>query len=339
MVVKSTNQLRPYISDIEVFLPERIVTSCELEAMINKKEKLLDAGSVERLFGVRERRYAESDVQVSDLGANAARNLVEKHGASEIDCMIFASACGDLIEPATANIVHSKLGLECPAFDVKNACNSFVTALQVASSFIEAGVYKKVLITSGEKLSNTIRFEPADESELKKGLASLSFGDAGSAVMVEPSPNGCGIFYQKFKTVGKHWDLCTIKGGGSMFPFDSDKNYFEGKTSELAHVFVVEGKTFVHTSLAEAGCELEDIDYFFTHQVSSRTIEIMAMVLSIPIEKIIRVSDLLGNVASVSIPLSLHIAENRGLLKHGNKIAIIGMAAGISISVQLMVWK
>ena len=29
-----------------------------------------------------------------------------------------------------------------------------------------------------------------------------------------------------------------------------------------------EGKTFVHTSLAEAGWELEDIDYFFTHQVS-----------------------------------------------------------------------
>jgi len=331
--------LRPYISDIEVYLPERIVTSSELETIINKGGKLLDTGSLERLFGVRERRYADPSVQVSDLGANAARNMVQKHGVREIDCLIFASACSDLIEPATANIVHSKLGLECPAFDVKNACNSFVTALQVASSFIESGVYKKILIISGEKLSNTIRFEPADEHELKRGLASLSFGDAGSAVMVEPSPNGCGMYFQKFKTVGKHWELCTIQGGGSMFPFDPGKNYFEGKTSELAHVFVEEGRSFVQASLAEAGWELDEIDYVFTHQVSSKTIEILAMVLNIPIEKIIRVSDLLGNVASVSIPLSLHVAESNGLLKHGNKIAIIGMAAGISISVQLMVWK
>jgi 3-oxoacyl-(acyl-carrier-protein) synthase III len=331
--------MRPYISDIEVYLPERVVTSFELETIINKGGKLLDTGSVERLFGVCERRYADPTEQVSDLGANAARNMVEKHGAREIDCLIFASACSDLIEPATANIVHSKLGLECPAFDVKNACNSFVTALQVASSFIESGVYKKILIASGEKLSNTIRFDPADEHELKRGLASLSFGDAGSAVMVEPSPNGCGIHFQRFKTVGKHWNLCTILGGGSMFPFDPEKNYFEGKTSELANVFVREGRSFVLASLSEAGWALEEIDYFFTHQVSSKTIELLAMCLGIPIGKMIWVSDQLGNVASVSIPLSLHVANTKGMLKHGNKIAIIGLAAGISISVQLMVWK
>ena len=48
--------MRPYISDIEVYLPERVVTSHELEAMINKKEKWLIEGSLERLFGIRERR-------------------------------------------------------------------------------------------------------------------------------------------------------------------------------------------------------------------------------------------------------------------------------------------
>jgi acyl-CoA:acyl-CoA alkyltransferase len=331
--------VRPYISDIGVCLPEKIVSSVELEKMINKNGVLLSEGSVEKLFGVKERRYAENCVQVSDMSADAARDLVEKHGANEIDCMIFASACSDLIEPATANIVHAKLGLRCPAFDIKNACNSFVTALQVASSFIESGVYEKILITSGEKLSNTIRFEPSDEAELKRGLASLSFGDAGSAVMVEASPNGCGIYFQKFKTVGSHWELCTIQGGGSMFPFDTGKNYFEGRTSELAQVFATEGSEFVHTSIAEAGWSLDDIDYIFTHQVSAKSFEILALVLGIPLSKIIQINSSFGNTASVSIPLSMHIAEQKGMLKHGNKIAIIGLAAGISISVQLMVWK
>ncbi len=331
--------MRPYISDIGIYLPERIVTSSELENIVNKKRKLLAEGSVERLFGVRERRYANDHVQVSDLGANAARNMVEKHGAGEIDCMIFASACSDLIEPATANIVHAKLGLQCPAFDIKNACNSFVTALQVASSFIVSSVYKKILIISGEKLSNTIRFEPNDEVEMKKGLASLSFGDAGSAVMVEASQNGCGMYFQKFKTVGKHWSLCTIQGGGSMFPFDPDKNYFEGKTSELTQLFVTEGYSFVLECIAEAGWSLSEMDYVFTHQVSSRSLEIFANTFGISVDKFTQISGSFGNVAAVSIPLSLHVAEQNGTLRHGHKIAIIGLAAGISISVQLMIWK
>src|SRR3954451_6360351 len=203
MVIKCKNNLRTYISDIGVFLPERAVSSSELEGIVNKKRKMLPDGSIERLFGVRERRYAEAHIQVSDLGANAAKDIVEKHGADAIDCMIFASASSDLIEPATANIVQEKLGLHCPVFDVKNACNSFVTALQIASLFIESGIHKMILIVSGEKLSNAIRFEPANEEDLRKGLASLSFGDAGSAVLVEASSNGCGIYFQKFKTVGK----------------------------------------------------------------------------------------------------------------------------------------
>lgn len=253
--------------------------------------------------------------------------------------MIFASASSDLIEPATANIVQEKLGLDCPAFDVKNACNSFVTALQIASSFIDSGIHKKILITSGEKLSNSIRFEPEDAEDLKKRLASLSFGDAGSAVMVEGSANGCGLYLQKFKTVGKHWGLCTIKGGGSMFPFEQDKNYFEGKTSELAKVIITEGYRFLQSCFSEPGWTLSDIDHVITHQVSMKSFEILAANSGFPIHKMIQVCDLYGNIASVSIPLSLHIAEKKGILKHGDKIAIIGLAAGISISIQLMVWK
>lgn len=310
-----------------------------MENIVNKNSQILPKGSIERLFGVRERRYAEANVQVSDMGANAARNIVEKHGADTIDCMIFASASQDLIEPATANIIQEKLGIHCPVFDVKNACNSFVSALQIASSFIEGGVYKKVLITSGEKLSNSILFEPSCKEDMQKRLASLSFGDGGSAVMVENSANGCGLYYQKFKTIGKHWRLSTIKGGGSLHKFEPKAIFFEGKTAELAHVFIAEGSKFLQSCFSESGWTLPEIDYVFTHQVSMKTFEIVATNLGFPVHKMIQLCDLYGNIASVSIPLSLHIAEKNGILKHGNKIAIIGLAAGISLSIQLMVWK
>jgi 3-oxoacyl-[acyl-carrier-protein] synthase-3 len=336
---KRKNKLSAYISDIGIFLPEKIVSSCELEAIINKNGKLLPSGSIERLFGVKERRYADNDMQASDLGVQAAISVVEKHGAASIDCMIFASASSDLAEPATANIAHAKLGLHCPAFDIKNACNSFVTALQIASSFIDANTYKKVLIISGEKTSTSIRFQPKNGEDLKKRLASLSFGDAGSAVMVEQSVNGCGIFFQKFKTVGKHWELCTIKGGGTMFPTDFDKSFFEGETAKLANVFIKEGGSFLQACFAEAGLSLSEIDHVFTHQVSSKSFDVIAAASCFPNHKIIKICDLYGNTASASIPISLYTAEKKGLLKHGDRIAIIGLAAGISISIQLMIWK
>jgi 3-oxoacyl-(acyl-carrier-protein) synthase III len=331
--------MRPCINGIGIHLPERIVSSSELEQVINQGQPIIPEGSIERLFGVRERRFAAEQIQASDLAANAAREMLGNHNFDDVDCLIFASACGDLIEPATANIVQAKLGLHCPSFDVKNACNSFVSALQIACSFIQSGGYRKILITSGEKLSNSIRFNLDDSEALKRNLASLSFGDAGAAVMVETSPNGSGMYFQKFKTVGKHWPLCTVPGGGSLYPHDADKLFFDGRTSELAVVFAEEGVGFVRKSVEEAGWAWDDIDLLFTHQVSTRSFEALSFALDVPLEKIVRINCEYGNIASVSIPLSLHLAEKQGRLRHGSKIAMIGLAAGISISVQLMVWK
>lgn len=330
--------MKPYISEIEVFLPPRKVSSAEIEALVNRKGKFVPNGSVERMFGVKERRFADAATQVSDLAANAARKIVDKHGKDSIDCLVFASACSDLIEPATANIVQDKLGLNCPAFDVKNACNSFVTALQIAQAFIVAGTYKRILIATGEKLSNSIKLDIQDDEDLKGRLAALSFGDAGSAVLIEASMNGRGIFFQRFKTSGRHWKLCTIQGGGSMFPFEMNKNYFVGKTSELSEVMFEEGSQFVIDCFNDAGWSMNDVDHIFTHQVSERTFEQVSDFFKIPQEKFHRIVGEFGNTASASIPLAIHKAAAEGKLKKGDKAAIIGLAAGISISVQLMVW-
>jgi 3-oxoacyl-[acyl-carrier-protein] synthase-3 len=290
------------------------------------------------MFGVKERRYADAKTQVSDLAANAARKIVDKYGKDHFDCLIFASACSDLIEPATANIVQDKLGLNCPAFDVKNACNSFVTALQIAHAFVVSGTYKSVLIATGEKLSNCIKLDINSDEDLTDRLAAFSFGDAGSAVLVEASANESGLVFQRFKTTGKHWALCTIQGGGSMFPFEPEKNYFKGKTSELSEVMFEEGAEFVAGCFADAGWKMNDVDHFITHQVSDRTFEQVAAFFNIPEERFHKVISEHGNTAAASIPLALHKASAAGKLKKGDKVAIIGLAAGISVSVQLMIW-
>jgi acyl-CoA:acyl-CoA alkyltransferase len=330
--------MRAAITHINSYLPERIVCNDEIEGWVNKSGTWLTPGCLERLFGIRERRYSNENQQTSDLAMLAAQPIVEQVGAHTIDCLIFASACGDLLEPATANIVQQKLGLRCPVFDIKNACNSFVSGVQVASSFIQSGIHKNVLVVNGEILHHSIRFNLEPDEDISRRLASYTFGDAGAAVLLSASTNDSGLHYQKFKSNGEHWKLCTIMGGGSLFPHDPDKYYFEGFTSELKTQLIEQSIGMVDEALIETGWKADDIAHIFTHQVSMNTFNIVAHHAGMCTSKFRSTFQETGNTAAASIPLAMHQAIEQGKLRRGDKILLIGLAAGVSISIQLIIW-
>lgn len=329
---------RTKIAEINTYLPEQRVGNPALEARINSGSKLIPEGGLERLFGIQERRLAAKNEQVSDLATQAANPIVERIGAHNIDFLIFASACQDLIEPATANIVQHKLGLQCPAMDIKNACNSFVSGLMTASSLIAAGICSNALIVSGEKPSDAIRFDFDHAAQISPYLAGFTFGDAGAAVLLTTSDDESGFHFQRLMTKGEHWELCTVKGGGSLFPHDAGQNYFEGRMVELKEVLAKEARHFFKKCLQEAGWQPGDIQHLFTHQVSTASIETIAELTGVPSSRIEPVFQNFGNTVSASIPLAMHQRLQSGAINKGDKIALLGLAAGVSVSVQLMVW-
>jgi acyl-CoA:acyl-CoA alkyltransferase len=314
------------------------VSSLEIENRVNTTKTLLPPGIIERLFGIKSRYFADAGVNCSDLAAGAARKILAQTDPDTIDCLIFASASSDLIEPATANIVQTKLGLQCPVLDVKNACNSFVSGMQVASSFIQSGMYKKVLVTNGEILQNAITFNIQDSADLTKRLASFTLGDAGAAAVLETTTEDDGIIYHDMKTLGEYWDLCVIPGGGSMFPQDCSKHFFEGKTSEMRHIFMREKGEMFEKCFRATGYTRADIDHYFLHQVSKNSTETIASDLNIPLEKCHSILEEFGNTAAASIPINMARAVAAGKLKKGDKVIIVGLAAGISMSVQMLIW-
>jgi acyl-CoA:acyl-CoA alkyltransferase len=224
------------------------------------------------------------------------------------------------------------------AFDVKNACNSFVTGLHIANALIATGNHQKILLVTGEILSQAIKFEISDKEDLGKRLASLSLGDAGAAALIEPSTDNSGIYSQKLISVGRYWSLCTLPGGGSMYPHDMSRTYFEGKTTEMMQIFLDNRGTLLEQCLAEAGWDLAEIDHFFMHQVSKKTFEVVAERLGIPLEKFFHVMEDHGNIAAASIPFAMSVAWEKGKIRKGDKIMLIGIASGISISFQLLIW-
>ncbi len=326
------------ISEINTYLPVRKVTTAELSSMISSPHSNVSEQVLIRMFGVKQRHFAASDEQVSNLAVAAALPIVEKTGRENIDLMIFASACSDLIEPATANIIQEKLGLECAVFDVKNACNSFITAMDIARQYICNGTSKKILIVNGEKLSDSIRFELQHKNQLSEHLAAYSFGDAGAAVLLEACGEESGILFQKIYSRGKYWKLCTINGGGSMHPRDLSKLYFTGFTSELREAFMTEFRRELVLSKEFIDAIIPRIKWVFTHQVSVTSFDAIAETVGIPAERFISVVENYGNCAAASIPLSIKQALDDGRLQKGDEILIIGLGSGLALSITYMIW-
>jgi acyl-CoA:acyl-CoA alkyltransferase len=324
------------IVDINIYFPKRIVLNSEVESMITIGGNPITPGIIERMFGIKQRRFADPAEQVSDLATKAAQLLLNRNNC-EIDLLIFAAASSDLIEPATANIIQQKLGLTCPCMDIKNACNSMTSAIHTASAFIEAGIYNNILITNGEKLSDVVKYNIEREEDLLKYLPGYSLSDAGAAILIGKD-RGHKILFQKFHTIGKYWDLCKVEGGGSIAFRNPEKYFFEGNTKVLKDVFEEIGGPFVDQCLEEFGWHKEAINHVFTHQVASSTAGFVTHEIGVPIEKCLNVFANNGNTAAATIAVSINEAIERDLLKSGDKILVIGMAAGVSISVQLIEW-
>lgn len=326
------------ISHINHYVPPRKITNAELEQNLFPFLKENSDGLLYRIFGIDSRYFAEKDEMVSDMAATAAIPLLDLLDRKEIDLLLFCSACSDMIEPATAAIIQSKLGLHCPAIDVKNACNSFVSGLHFANALLQSGFYKKILILSAEKLSDSIRSEFRSKEEIQTNLAAYSFGDAAAAVIVEFSKEKRGIFFEKIMSKGAFWDLCTVPGGGSFGNKNVDMLYFSGKTTLLQDVFEKEAIPEMFDWLRENDLELKRMDHVFCHQISSRSIDKLEQAIELPPLSIKRIFPTYGNVAAASIPLALSMAVQNKEIREGQKVSLIGFAAGISYSIQTLTW-
>ena len=132
--------MKGYIAKIASHLPEQQLSNADVAQRINAADVDITGETIDSLIGPCTRRYASATTQASDLAVSAAEKVLRGEQKEDIDLLIFASASADLIEPATANIVQHKLGLNCAAFDIKNACNSVTTAMEVANSLIRHNI-------------------------------------------------------------------------------------------------------------------------------------------------------------------------------------------------------
>jgi 3-oxoacyl-(acyl-carrier-protein) synthase III len=332
------------ITGVGHYLPEECISSNEVEKRVaaNSNGFQMPKGIIQRLTGVANRYYASPNHVSSDLAARAGKMALQNANVdpSDIDILIYASASQDIIEPATANIVQEKIGcFNSHIFDVKNACNSFINALDIAYSFIISERANRILVTTGEILSPSINWKIKGMKELDRKLAALTLGDGGGACLVEASKESDrGIFPGRFYSDGSHWELSTILAGGSLMKNDTSRMYFECESIKLQALATKVLPKLILQVLDDIGWSLHDIKLAVPHQVSLKATQILCEIINFPIDRCVVTLDKVGNTAAASIPIALSLAIGESRTAQNDKILLIGGAAGFSAAVVPVIW-
>ena len=326
------------------YLPSRVVTTMESERLANFEKFGVKLGLCKMLTGCHERRYSEPDEYCSDIAAKAAEKAIENAQISrdEIDAVIFCSVSQDFAEPATVNVVMDLLSIDNAfGFDVKNACNAFLSGLDIADSLIKTNKARYVLVVSGEALSKWVSYEFEDKNDMiNRAPVTFSIGDGGGAIILGGTDEeGVGFVKGIFETFPKYWNNNVVWGGGVRFPHSPEKMFIPGTTKVIIDEQRNLGKHLLPLLSSEVGWDFtKDIDHYVPTQVAKWINQSMSKELNFPMEKIVQVVEKYGNVGASNIPIALVELIESGKLKRGDKLLMTGVGVGINIASVAMVY-
>ena len=334
--------LRAAISGIAYATPATLVPTRDVESRIAHESGRLPIprGRLESISGIRSRYMVCPGEYASTLAIDAGRRALADAGIepAAIDLLVFASASQDQIEPATAHIVADGLGVHAPAFDAKNACNSFINGVEIAEAFILTGRAKRVLVVSGETPTLAIRWKVGSVRELRRSFVGYTVGDLGTAAVVEPATDGRGIYYRDHHAESSHWGIVGLPGGGARNPGpDPEHCFIEGDGNALRDAFMDLDADIVLRLFRETGTTWDDYAIVCAHQVTASFVDDLVRKVGLPRERLVVTVDRFGNVGSGTLPLGLALARAEGRVNAGDRVLWIGLGAGISVATMAFV--
>ncbi len=322
-------------------LPPNVVTSADLEQQLaSVYERLkLPEGRLELMSGIRSRRYWDAGTLPSQGAVLAGRKALLASGLSvaDIDFMVFTSVSRDMMEPATASFVHRSLGLpeHCQIFDISNACLGFLNGMLMLANMIELGQVRYGLIVASETAEDLIRStiqqlltdESMTRKTIKPAFASLTIGSGAVALVMgsrKVQDTGHHLLGGACRANTLHNDLCH---GGQ----NSEQETLMSTDAELLLVKGIETASMCWQAfLEEINWDKESIDRFFCHQVGNAHARQLFSTLGLEPERNFETLSVLGNVGSVSAPITMAMGIEKGKLKSGQKAALLGIGSGIN---------
>jgi 3-oxoacyl-[acyl-carrier-protein] synthase-3 len=317
--------------------------SCVPDLILDNKyfEKIVDTNDewIKSMTGIEERRVTDEATATSDIATKAAQNAMDKAGISpeEIDLIIVATVTPDMAFPSTACIVQKNIGaVNAAAFDIEAACSGFIYGMTIADSFIRSGVYKTILVIGAETLSKITDYTDRNTCVL--------FGDGAGAVILSETEEDYGILGSHIGANGAAGHLLTQPGGGSRMPA-TEQTIRDGMhliKMDGAEVYKFATKIMgeaAEKALGSCGLTKGDIDYLIPHQANIRIIDSAVKRLKISKDKVYININKYGNTSAASIAIALDEANEKGCMKDGDIVVLVGFGGGLTWGSSVIRWK
>ena len=332
MIPNNTQKIKAAITAVGGYVPKDFISNKDLERMVDTNDDWITART-----GIKKRRILKGKGKATSfLAINAAKDLINKKklDPKTIDLVIVCTITPDFHGASTAPSVATQINASGSfAFDINAACSGFLFGMSTASSYIQSGRYKKILLIGADMMSSIVDY--TDRS------TSILFGDGAGAVLIEPSINEFGWEDEFLRSDGVGAEWLKIKAGGSLFPTSNET------IKKKWHYITQDGKTVFKSAVSEMANATEqimirnnlnssDIKYLLPHQANKRIIDATAEKINLDKNKVLMNIEDYGNTTAATIPLLMYDYENG--FKKGDKIVLAAFGAGLTWGAAYLTW-
>jgi len=351
------------IAAIGYELPEEVITSSDLEQRLAGmyRRHHIAPGQLEALTGIRERRWWPPGFKVSQGALQAAVKAIRKADirSRDIDVLIYAGVCRDEFEPATACHVAGGIPGFNPralVYDVSNACLGVINGIMQAANLIELGQARCGLVVSCESARDITdimirKLETGASMDFfRYGLATLTGGSGAVAVLVTSAelaePGRREIIGGVQRTAPRHHMLCRWGLEPLDLPLDHTDPSVLHPVQQFMHTDSVgvlkHGVALARDTWRDFLETLEwtpgTIDRIICHQVGSAHQDTVLKTLGVRREKDYPTYPVLGNIGTVSLPITAAIAEENGWLQPSQSVGFLGIGSGLNCMMLGLRW-
>ncbi|GAA4432464.1 3-oxoacyl-ACP synthase III [Georgenia halophila] len=318
----------------------RVVTSAEFEDRLaeSRSRLRLPRNLLERVSGVRERRWWDEGTDFEDMAAEAGSKALAEAGVDpdDVGLLINTSVCRNQLEPSVAVRIHDRMGLSTRAlnFDITNACLGFINGVQMASAMIDAGQIDNAVIVNAEDVRRTqedtiarLSHDGATRQDFTDQFASLTLGDGAAAAVVgraSDRPDGHRVLGGVARAGTEHHRLCV----GSF-----------GKMTTDTKNLLTKGLKLVVDAWREAeedSWDWSSLDRYVTHQISTPYTKAIIEAVDLDPDLVPITFDRWGNVGPAAIAMTL--SEQADTLSPGDRVMCLGVGSGLNTAMLELAW-
>ncbi|TYB79312.1 3-oxoacyl-ACP synthase III family protein [Bizionia myxarmorum] len=298
------------------------------------------------ITGIGERRYADNDLNTSDLGFFAAQKAIaDAHIDPEtLDYIIVGHNYGDVNHnheqsdtvPSIGSRIKHLLGIKnpkCVAFDLLFGCPGWNEGLIHANAFIKAGIAKKCLVIGTEALSRVIDKHDRD---------SMIYSDGAGAVILEETDQAGGIISHESATYALDEAHFIFFGATNNTASADQRRYIKMYGRKIYEFALKNVPLAMKSCLEKSGYGITDLKKILIHQANEKmdeaivqrfyklyNMEMPANIMPMTINK-------LGNSSVATIPTLLDLILKGKLKGHsineGDVIMFASVGAGMNIN-------